>query len=93
MAVGCSLQTKSNIPDVWHQSGEIRIYEVFGMDCPGCHEGLEKQILQIEGVQGAKADWTLKQVTIWVSGESTVADYSIHQAIQRANFTPGERIK
>ncbi|MFQ6610807.1 MAG: heavy-metal-associated domain-containing protein, partial [Fidelibacterota bacterium] len=77
----------------WQQSGEIRIYEVFGMDCPGCHEGVEKQILQIDGIKGAKADWTKKQVTVWVSADINITDESIHHAIRRANFTPGGRLK
>ena len=45
---------------------EVRIYEVFGMDCPGCHGGLEKLVLRIPGVEAADANWEQKQLTVTV---------------------------
>ncbi|NQU66872.1 MAG: heavy-metal-associated domain-containing protein [Candidatus Marinimicrobia bacterium] len=93
LAMGCSHNTPSAIPEEWKASGEIRIYEVFGMDCPGCHGGLENQLTALDGVDGAKADWVQKQVTVWVSQGNLIGDEDIHEAIKRANFTPGDRIK
>lgn len=67
-------------------------YEVFGMDCPGCESGLEKQLKKIEGVEKAKASWERQQVVLWISDEEKVTEEEIVKRIKKANFTPGEKI-
>ena len=71
---------------------EIRIYEVFGMDCPGCHGGVEKLVNRVEGVVTSVANWTKKRIAVKVRLEANVTDETIFDAIKRANFTPGKRI-
>ncbi|MHC4216773.1 MAG: heavy-metal-associated domain-containing protein, partial [Planctomycetota bacterium] len=68
-------------------------YEVFGMNCPGCHGGLEKLVKKIPAVQQAEANWVKKQLTVTVEPGTELNDEDIYDAIRRANFTPGKRIK
>lgn len=70
---------------------ETRVYQVFGMDCPGCHGGLEKLVNKIPGVFDSKANWKKKQIVVRIQKEGEVSDESIFEAIRRANFTPGKR--
>jgi copper chaperone CopZ len=39
------------------------MYEVFGMDCPGCQGGLEKLVKKIPAIQQAEANWQKKQLS------------------------------
>ncbi|MEE8377261.1 MAG: heavy metal-associated domain-containing protein [Candidatus Aminicenantaceae bacterium] len=70
---------------------ETRVYQVLGMDCPGCHGGVEKLINKIPGVFDSKANWKKKQIVVRIQKEGEVSDESIFEAIRRANFTPGKR--
>ena len=74
-------------------AGTIVEYEVFGMDCPGCHGGLEKLARDIEGVGFAKASWVDKTLTLGIADGVRISDEEVHTAIERANFTAGERLK
>ena len=71
----------------------IHEYEVFGMDCPGCHKGLEKLIKKIPSVQEAEANWKKKRLIITIRPGEALNDEDIHDAVKRANFTVGKRIK
>lgn len=72
---------------------ETRVYEVFGMDCPDCHGGVEKLLKKIPGIQQAQANWMKKQVVVTVRPGTELSDEDIYNAIRRANFTAGKRIK
>ena len=72
---------------------EIRIYEVFGMDCPGCHGAVEKLVKKIPAVSGAQASWEKQEIKVWIDPGSEVKNEEIFDAIERANFTPGKRIE
>jgi len=72
---------------------EIRIYEVFGMDCPGCHGGVEKLVDKIPGVLDSEANWKKKQIVVSIRRGEEVSDETIFDTIRRANFTPGKRTK
>jgi copper chaperone CopZ len=72
---------------------EIREYEVFGMDCPGCHGGLEKLINKLPGVIESKANWEEKSLFVRLPEGSELTDDAVFQAIRDANFTPGQRNK
>jgi copper chaperone CopZ len=63
------------------------------MDCPGCHGGLEKLVRKIPAVQQVEANWKEKQLVVTVKPEGKLNDEEIYDAIQRANFTVGKRIK
>lgn len=72
---------------------EVRIYEIFGMGCPGCHGSIEKQVKKVEGVVSCEANWEKQQITVKVQEEADVPDKTIHKAIKKANFTPGKRLQ
>lgn len=68
-------------------------YEVFGMDCPGCHQGLEKLVKKIPSVEEAEANWKKKRMTVTIRPGEECNDEDIYDAVKRANFTVGKRIK
>ncbi|MFH1719038.1 MAG: cation transporter [Planctomycetota bacterium] len=75
------------------EGAEIRVYEVFGMDCPGCHGGIEKLVKKIPAVQDAQANWQKKELAVVVRPGVELDDEDIYDATRRANFTPGKRLK
>lgn len=91
-AIGCT-PTDAKLPDETIEGSEVRVYEVFGMDCPGCQGGLEKLVKKIPSIQTAKANWVEKKLTVTVLPDTELKDEEIYDAIERANFTPGKRIK
>lgn len=68
-------------------------YQVFGMNCPGCHGALEKQINKIPGVKSSKADWVKQEIEIRVFSDTIISEEDIFKRIKKANFTPGEKIE
>lgn len=90
--IGCSSNRKS-IEELAGEGNEIRIYEVFGMDCPGCHGGVENLVNRLDGVIASRANWEKQQLTVVVSQSVQVTDQVIFDAVKRANFTPGRRVK
>ena len=79
--------------DAQAEALETRVYEVFGMDCPGCHGGLEKLVLRIPAVQAAKANWERKRLTVTVRPGADLDDGDVREAIRKSNFTLGERLR
>ncbi|MFC1585159.1 cation transporter [Fibrobacterota bacterium] len=75
------------------ETGTILVFEVFGMDCPGCHGGLNKLIENISGVKKSEANWKMQVVKISLQEGASVKNESILQAIRDANFTPGKRLQ
>lgn len=75
------------------QYSEVRVYEVFGMDCPGCHGGLEKLVNVLPGVADSQAAWEQQRLTVYLAADAQVADADVAAAIKKANFTPGERLR
>ncbi len=90
--IGCNTADKGLTVESMEES-ETRVYEVYGMDCPGCHGGLEKLVKKIQSVQQAEANWLKKQLVVTVRPEVELNDEDIYDAIRRANFTPGNRLK
>lgn len=89
--IGCNDAEKGETAKTL-QGFETREYEVFGMDCPGCHGGLEKLVKKNPAIQGAKANWIKKQLVVTVRPDAKLSDDDIYDAIKRANFTVGKRI-
>jgi copper chaperone CopZ len=72
---------------------ETQLYEVFGMNCPGCHEGLEKLVKKIPAVLDAKANWREQQLLVVLHPQAELKDEDVYDAIRRANFTVGKRLR
>jgi copper chaperone CopZ len=89
--LGCNSAEKKLVTEPIVEAG-TRVYEVFGMNCPGCHGGLEKLVKKISSVQEAKANWQKKQLVVTIRPKAELNDEDIYDAIRRANFTPGKRI-
>jgi copper chaperone CopZ len=89
----CTAANRSVITEPAEQDSEIRIYEVLGMDCPGCHGALEKLVKKIPAVQNAEANWEERRLVVTVQPEAELNDEDIYDAIRRANFTVGERLQ
>jgi copper chaperone CopZ len=90
---GCATADRAVSTEPGNTDLEVRIYEVFGMDCPGCHGGLEKLVLRVPGVDAAEANWEQKILTVTVSPVTDLDDEAVYEAIRQANFTPGERLQ
>ena len=90
--IGCNT-TDKGLTVKSMEASETRVYEVFGMNCPGCHGGLEKLVKKIPSVQQTGANWLKKQLVVTVRPEVELNDEDIYDAIRRANFTPGKQIK
>ena len=92
-ASGCATSGTNVDVQSTQEGSATRVYEVFGMNCPGCHGGLEKLVEKIPTVQQATANWKAQQLTVTVRQGADLDDEEIHDAIRRANFTVGERIQ
>jgi len=90
LMAGCSSAPE---PETEAQIGTMVEFEVFGMDCPGCHGGLENLAKQIPGVKTAKASWEDSKLVLGLEEGAEVTDEQVKDAIDRANFTAGERKK
>lgn len=90
--IGCS-STDSGVGTLPPGRYEARVYEVFGMDCPGCHGAVEKLITKIPEVEKAEANWQEKRVAVVIRQGAELDDEQVLDAIRRANFTPGKRIQ
>lgn len=91
IAIGCASTTKLQKQKIWPDL-EVRVYEVYGMNCPGCHGGVEKLVNKIPAVYDSEANWEKNELRIAVRQNSTLDEEEIFEAIRRANFTSGERI-
>lgn len=92
LSLGCGGSAK-NFSLADEPGMEIRIFEVFGMDCPGCHGGVEKLVNKLPGVVASQANWEKQTLAVKLKEGSGLTDEDIHDAIKRANFTPGKRTK
>jgi copper chaperone CopZ len=94
LVIGCESSIQDSNQEVFDSNkGEIRIYEVFGMDCPGCQSGLEKLVNKIPGIETSQASWKEKRLSVLLKEGASVKDEEIYDAIRRANFTHGKRLK
>ncbi|MEE9553386.1 MAG: heavy metal-associated domain-containing protein [candidate division Zixibacteria bacterium] len=89
--LGCA----STKPDINNSDGnsEIRVFEVYGMNCPGCHGGVEKLVNKVPGILSSKADWEKEKIEVVVKPGIGLTDEAIIEAVKKANFTPGKRIE
>ncbi len=85
-------QNESRITPADSVVQDTMAYKVFGMDCPGCHSALEKQINKLTAVDYSVADWLNQEVMIVVKRDSVLKENELFEKIKKANFTPGEEI-
>ncbi len=90
--LGCA-SAGTDIANLRSQGSEIREYEVFGMDCPGCQGGLENLVNKIPGVISSKANWEQQRLFVAIHPDQEVSDDVIFDTIRQANSTPGTRLE
>jgi len=76
-----------------YAGSEIRVYEVFGMDCPACAGGLSKLVEKNAAVKKSDADWKGNKLIVVLEPGQSFDDDSIYSAVKDASFTAGKRIK
>ena len=76
---GIQIQKKA-VPDTL-------VFTVYGMDCPGCEVGLEKQVNKIESIKFSDADWLKQELRIVLVQDSTLNVNELEKRVKKANFT------
>ena len=54
---GCGAAAKKSI-NMTEVKADIRVYEVFGMDCPACAGGLDKLVVKNPAIKKSDAQWS-----------------------------------
>ena len=62
-------------------------FTVYGMDCPGCEGGLEKQVNKIPYVKYSKANWINQELKVVVEKDSIINIDELEKRVNKANFT------
>lgn len=62
-------------------------FTVYGMDCPGCEGGLEKQVNKIPSVASSDANWVKQKLEIVLKKDSTLNLEQLKERVKKANFT------
>ncbi len=83
---------------LWAQKQDVKqaaerdtlTYTVYGMDCPGCEGGLEKQINKIPAVLSSEASWVDQRLWVVVKPDSVLKREDVAFRIKKANFTLAE---
>lgn len=63
-----------------------KIIQIEGMNCEHCKMSVEKALIALDGVTGAKVDLAKKNAVVTLDGD--VADQTLKDAITQAGFTP-----
>ncbi len=62
--------------------------DVFGMTCPFCVYGLEKELSRLEGVASVAISLKSRRARIILEADKNLSDEIIRTAVTRAGFTP-----
>ena len=89
---GGASESKQALSQLRPESDTLR-YAVYGMDCPACAGGLEKQIKKIPSVHYTEADWYRQELKIVVKQDSLLSLQELEKRVQKANFTLGDQIR
>lgn len=82
-------QAQNNIKNesIIHNQADTLKYTIYGMDCPGCEGGLEKQVNKIPAIGFSKADWVNQELRIVLLKDSTLTIKELEKRVKKANFT------
>ncbi|MDF1571769.1 MAG: cation transporter [Bacteroidales bacterium] len=84
VSVGLFAQEKSGRQEV---KRDTLVFTVYGMDCPGCEGGLEKQVNKIPSVSSSEASWVRQQLKVVVRKDSVLKREDLEFRVKKANFT------
>ena len=69
------------------------VFSVYGMDCPGCEVGLEKQVNKIKSIKFSDANWRKQELRIVLVQDSTLNASELEKRVKKANFTLEKELK
>lgn len=69
------------------QQADTLQFSVYGMDCPGCAQGLEKQVNKLGTVKNSSADWRKQLLEVVVYKDSLLRIEALNERVNKANFT------
>ena len=69
------------------------VFSVYGMDCPGCEVGLEKQVNKIESIRFSDANWRKQELKIVLVRDSSLNASELEMRVKKANFTLEKELK
>jgi len=70
-----------------NSKGDTLTFTIYGMDCPGCEGGLEKQVNKIPSVRFSEANWVKQELKVVVKQDSTLNLAELNKRVKKANFT------
>ncbi|MBI2288230.1 MAG: heavy-metal-associated domain-containing protein [Chloroflexi bacterium] len=73
-------------PDAFASSEKEIILSVPGIPGPYCAYGLEKRLLELEGVERVDLLWRIDQIRIVVIKDNKVTPDEIREAVRRADY-------
>ena len=59
------------------------VFTVYGMDCPGCEVGLEKQVNKIEAVKFSDANWLKQELRIVMVQDSALNRNELEKRVKK----------
>ena len=84
-------QGSSQVADKQYKNKQIGndtlSFTVYGMDCPGCEGGLEKQVNKIPSVKDSDAFWMKQKLVVIMKTDSVLNIEDLKQRVKKANFT------
>lgn len=100
LAISCMpifLFSQTNSKEVVKQNenksqSDTLIYTIYGMDCPGCEGGLEKQVNKIPAIIYSKANWIKQELIVVVKQDSILNNEELERRVKKANFTLGNNL-
>lgn len=74
---------KSN--DIQPLTGDVKEYQVTGMDCPVCAQTIEKSLIKLSGITSVRVNYSTSKMQ--VSAAENVTEESILKHVQKLGFT------
>jgi copper chaperone CopZ len=68
------------------QSDTIK-FTIYGMDCPGCEGGLEKQVNKIPAIKSSTANWMKQELLVVLRKDSVLNINELEGRVEKANFS------
>jgi len=84
---------KSEVQTQKNAQPDTLVFSVYGMDCPGCEIGLEKQVNKIKSIKFSDANWRNQELKIVLVQDSTLNASELEKRVKKANFTLEKDLK
>lgn len=71
-------------------SGPSATLVVYGMSCPLCANNVDKQLLEVDGVESVQVDMGTGEVKVALAPDARVTRRQLTEAVDRSGFTVAE---